>query len=235
MQNCLGELNLIYCLIYLDDIVVFSHTAEEHLHWLNIIFDHFREENLKLKPLKCNFFKEEITYLVHWVSKNGVWPSNMNLKAIIECVLPQTYTEVHAFLSLVGHYRRFIKAFAHIMQPRIECLAGEGASRKSEWVSLSEDALKVFEALNQAYMTTSVLALADYTNPVLVGDWCVQEWIRGSAVTEAGRQMISPCCLQQQALHTPWRIITRQSLSSWSWSGQLQNMSRSTCPINLSW
>ena len=55
MQNCLGELSLIYCLIYLDDIVVFSHTAEEHLQYLHIVFDQYREHNLKLKPVKCNF------------------------------------------------------------------------------------------------------------------------------------------------------------------------------------
>ena len=92
IQNCLGELNLIYCLIYLDDIVVFLHTAEEYLHWLHAVFDQFREHNLKLKPMKCNFFKEEITYLEHWVSKDGVWPSNLNWKATTECVPPQTYT-----------------------------------------------------------------------------------------------------------------------------------------------
>ena len=72
MQNCLGELNLIYCLIYLDSIVVFSQMAKEHLHLLCIIFDQFREHNLKLKPSKCSFFKEEITYLAHQASKDGV-------------------------------------------------------------------------------------------------------------------------------------------------------------------
>ena len=63
MQDCLGELNLIYCLIYLDDIVVFMHTAEEHLHHLHVVFDWFREYNLKVKLSKCNFFREETTYL----------------------------------------------------------------------------------------------------------------------------------------------------------------------------
>ena len=72
MQNFLGELNLIYCLIYLDNIVVFLHTAEEHLHHLHVVSDQFREHNLKLKPLKCNFFKKEITYLAHQVSWNEV-------------------------------------------------------------------------------------------------------------------------------------------------------------------
>ena len=61
--------------------------------------------NLKLKPSKCSLFKEKINYLAHQVSKQGVRPSNMNLKAIVECALPGTYTEIKAFLGLVGHYK----------------------------------------------------------------------------------------------------------------------------------
>ena len=72
MQNCMGELNLIYCLIYLDDLIVFSWTVEEHLHHLHVMFDQLREYNLKLKPSKCSLFKEEINYLTHQVSKWGV-------------------------------------------------------------------------------------------------------------------------------------------------------------------
>ena len=168
MQNSMGELNLIYCLIYLDDIVIFWHTAEEHLHCLCVVFDQFREHNLKLKLSKCNFFREEITYLAHQVSKDGVQPSNSNLKAIVECILPQTYTEVHAFLGLVGHYRRFSKGFACIAQPLNEYLTGEGASRKLEQVSLSKDALEAFKALKQACLTAPVLAFDDCTKPFLL-------------------------------------------------------------------
>ena len=73
--------------------------------------------------------------------------------AIAECTPPQTHTEVCAFLGLVGHYRRFIKGFAHIAQPPNDYLTGEGASRKSECVSLSGDALKAFEVLKQVCMT----------------------------------------------------------------------------------
>ena len=65
MQNCLGELNLIYCLIYLDDLIVFLWTTVEHLHRLHVVFDQLREYNLKLKPSKCSLFKEEINYLAH--------------------------------------------------------------------------------------------------------------------------------------------------------------------------
>ena len=138
MQNCLGELNLIYCLIYIVDLIVFLQTMKEHLHWLCVMFNWLREYNVKLKPSKCSLFKEEINYLAHWVSKWGVQPSNTNLKAITECTPPQTYTEIWAFLGLVGHYRQFIKGFSWIAQPLNEHLAGEGASRKSEWVPLSK-------------------------------------------------------------------------------------------------
>ena len=101
----MGELNFIYCLIYLHDLIMFLQTAEEHLHRLHVVFDWLREYNLKLKPSKCSLFKEEINYLAHQVSKQGVWPSDTNIKAIAEYALPQTYTEIRAFLGLMGHYR----------------------------------------------------------------------------------------------------------------------------------
>ena len=146
MQHCLGELNLIYCLIYLDDLIMFLWTTEEHLHRLLIVFHRLREYNLKLKLSKCSLFKEEINYLAHQVSKQGVWPSDANLRAIVECAPPWTYMEIHTFLGLIGHYRWFIKGFVWIAQPPNEHLAREGASRKLEWVLLSEDALEAFQA-----------------------------------------------------------------------------------------
>ena len=168
MQNCLRELSLTYCLIYLDDIIIFSHMVEEHLHHLCIIFDWFSEHSLKLKSSKCNFFRNEITYLSHQVSKDGVSPSNLNLKAIAECAMPQTYTEVWTFLSLVGHYRRFIKGFTCIAQPLSDYLTWEGAGKKSEQVSLTKDAMKAFKTLEQAYMMVPILLFADYTKPFLL-------------------------------------------------------------------
>ena len=84
----MGELNFIYCLIYLDNLIMFLHMVEEHLHRLHIVFDKLREYNLKLKPSKCSLFREEINYLAHQVSKQGVQPSDTNLKAIAECALP---------------------------------------------------------------------------------------------------------------------------------------------------
>ena len=108
----MGELNFIYCLIYLDDLIVFSWTAEEHLHQLRVVFDCLREYNLKLKPLKCSLFREEIDYLTHKVSQEGIRPSNINMRAIAKYAPLQTYTAIRVFLGLVGHYRCFIKGIA---------------------------------------------------------------------------------------------------------------------------
>ena len=60
MQNCIGELNLTYCLMYLDNVIVFLKMEEEHLQCLHIVFDHFQGHNLRLKPTKCEFLKDEI-------------------------------------------------------------------------------------------------------------------------------------------------------------------------------
>ena len=87
---------------------------------------------------------------------------------IAECILPQIYTKVCAFLGLVGHYRRFIKGFMCITQPLSEYLAREGASKKSEWVSLTEDAMKAFKGLKKAYRTAPILVFTDYTKPFLL-------------------------------------------------------------------
>ena len=123
---------------------------------------------MKLKPSKCSLFKEEINYLAHQASKQGVWPSKENLKAIAECAPPQTCTKIRAFLGLVGHYRQFKIGFAQIAQPLNEHLAGERASRKTEWVSLSEDVLEAFQALKQACMNSPVLAFANYMKDFLL-------------------------------------------------------------------
>ena len=93
-----------YCIIYLDDVIVFGCTEEEHLERLRIVLEHFREFNLKLKPSKCSFFQTKIVYLTHHVSKEGICPSDENVCAIMEFPLPETYIEVRVFCGLSGHY-----------------------------------------------------------------------------------------------------------------------------------
>ena len=84
MENCLDELNLTYCLIYLDDVIVFSKTEKEHMQHLHVVFECFHEYNLKLKPSKCEFLHNKINHLAHHVSKEDVQPSKENLKAVAQ-------------------------------------------------------------------------------------------------------------------------------------------------------
>ena len=94
MQNYLGELNLTYCLIYLDDVITFSMDEDDHLWCMRVIFDRFRVEHLKLKPSKCSLFHDEIVFLAHRVTKDGVQPSEEHVKAITNFLEPDSYTSI---------------------------------------------------------------------------------------------------------------------------------------------
>ena len=102
MQNCLGELNLTYCLIYLDDVIIYAKDEGEHLNRLRTIFERFRRDNLKLKPSKCNLFQKEITYLAHDVPTEGIRPSKAGLKAVAESPEPTNYIQIRAFVGFGG-------------------------------------------------------------------------------------------------------------------------------------
>ena len=168
MQNCLGELNLTYCLIYLDDVIVFSETPEEHLLRMPVVFDRLGEHGLKLKPSKCDVFKTKINYLAHHVSKEGVRPSKKNLESIAQCPPPDTYTKVKSFVGLVGHYRHFIKGFAKIAAPLYDLTSGENKDKKLEHVDLSPEAREAFECLKANCLQAPILAFPDFNKPFLL-------------------------------------------------------------------
>ena len=104
MQSCLGNLHLQYCIIYLDDIIVFSKTPEEHLTRLQAVFEKLKKSELKLKPSKCEFFKHELTYLGHVVSKNGIQTDSKKVKVICKWPMPTNVTEVWSFLGFTNYY-----------------------------------------------------------------------------------------------------------------------------------
>ena len=152
MQNCLGELNVTYCLIYLDDVIVYSKSPEEHLLRMRVVFEHLRKHGLKLKPSKCDLFKTEIIYLAHHVSKEE----------------GKTYTYIHSFTGLVGHYRCFIKGFANITAPLYNLTSGEHKDKKSESVVLTMEALEAFETLKQMCVQAAILSFPDFKKPFLL-------------------------------------------------------------------
>ena len=104
-------------MFYLDDIIVFSSTSEEHLARLRQVFERLRHADLKLGAEKCTFAAKEVSYLGHRVRKEGLLPDSALLAAIREIPPPKTATEVCSFLGLAGYYRRYVKNFAAIAGP----------------------------------------------------------------------------------------------------------------------
>ena len=161
MTNYLGELNYSTCLVYLDDVVIYLSTQEEHIKCLQAVLKCFRLHRLKLKPLKCEFFKEKTENLGHSVTLKGLWPSRDNLKAIAKYPRPMMYTTIKGFIGLVGHNRHFIKDFTKITDPLHEYARGDTAKKKKEWVVLDEGARNAFHKLKKAVMSAPVLAYPD--------------------------------------------------------------------------
>ena len=114
---------------------------------------------------------------------------------IAEYALLQTYTQVHAFLGLVGHYQWLIKGFLHITQLLNKHLTGKGGSRKLEWVLLLKDALIAFDALKQACMSAPALGFTDYMKEFLLGTDVSKEGLGAVLSPKAGGWAIPPSCL----------------------------------------
>ena len=168
MQNCLGELNLTYALIYLDDVIVFSRTEEEHLIWLRAVFEHFREHGLELKPSKCDFLWKEITFLGHKVLEEGMKPGDEGLRSIAEMAPPRNYTEIRRFLGATRFFRHFIKNYTRIARPLNDLLEGKASKWKTQPVDLSLEAMEAFNLLNTKCVTAPVLAFANFEKPFLL-------------------------------------------------------------------
>ena len=165
MQICLRELNLTYALIYLYDVIVFSRTEEEHLHCLQVVFGQFLEHGLKLKLSKYHFLQDEITFLGHKISADGMRPGMANLKAIAEMAPPKTYTEIWCFTSMTGFFWQFIKEYSKIAKPLNDLLEGEASKLKNEELELMPEALQAFEDLKKKCMMAPILVFADFKKP----------------------------------------------------------------------
>ena len=156
MQNTLGEL---------DDVIIFGCTEEEHPKCLRVVFERFREFNLKLKPSKCSFFQTEIVYLAHHVYKEGICPSEENVCAIMELPMLETYTEVRVFCGLSGHYCCFIRNFAHLACALYHFLGDEV---KMGLVMLAPKAEEAVWVLKERISSAPVLVFPDFDKSFLL-------------------------------------------------------------------
>ena len=147
------------CVPYLDDIIIFSSTPEEHLERLRLVFQRFRAHNLKINPDKCDFFKMKVQFLGHIVSKGGLEVDPSKIEAVQKFPVPRSQTEVKSFLGLASYYRRFVPNFAEIARPLHK--ASE-TSTKFEWTPEAQDA---FESLRLKLTSTRILAFPCLKEP----------------------------------------------------------------------
>ena len=124
MERCLGDLNLKECWIFLDDILIFSETFEDHLSRLEALFSRHQQHGLKLKPSKCEIFKTSVRYLGHVVSQDGVETDPEKLQALRTWPVPDNIKALRSFLGFTGYYRRYIKDYAKIVKPLNDLLVG---------------------------------------------------------------------------------------------------------------
>ena len=172
MDSCLGDLNLKWCVVYLDDIIIYAKTPEEMLNRLRGVFERLREAKLKLKPSKCNFFLREISYLGHRVSESGIATDPAKVEKVTNWPQPKTVSEVRSFLGFVGYYRKYIPGFSKIAKPLNQLLTGLETSSKRvakktlvKWGELEQDA---FDKLKTALISAPILGYANFQKPFIL-------------------------------------------------------------------
>ncbi|GFX88036.1 retrovirus-related Pol polyprotein from transposon 297 [Trichonephila clavipes] len=117
MDNLLRHFKWTMCLCYLDDIIVFSETFEDHLIRLRLVLKCLQEAGLKLNSKKCLFAAQEVKILGHLVSSNGVRPDPDKIKAVRNFPTPKNIHDIRSFLGLCSYFRRFIKGFCYLAEP----------------------------------------------------------------------------------------------------------------------
>ena len=122
MEECLGPLNMKICVIYLDDLIIFSDSFEQHLERLDIVLTRLRECNLKLSPDKCFFLQERVKFLGHVVSSEGIETDPDKIEKIKNWPRPSNSDELRSFIAFAGYYRRFVKDFSKIAKPLTDLL-----------------------------------------------------------------------------------------------------------------
>ena len=153
------------CLIYLDDVIVFSKDAESHLEHLDEILTLLRKAGVTLKLRKCSFFQDRVNYLGHVVSPGKLAVASENRDAIHEAEFPRDMTQLRSFLGACNVFRRFVKGFAKIAGPLNNMLRKDV---DPDFDNPTDEQLTAFEALKKALVEPPVLALPRVSKPYVI-------------------------------------------------------------------
>ncbi|PNF37360.1 hypothetical protein B7P43_G17830 [Cryptotermes secundus] len=161
MNNVLSELIGNKCLVYMDDILLIGESLSEHNSKLQAVFQKLREFNLKIEPDKCEFLKEELNYLGHVVTAEGVKPDREKIKAVTDFPIPQSQ-DIKSFLGLAGYYRKFIVDFSAIARPLTDLL-----KKENDW-TWTEKEQTSFELLKSKLTKAPLLQYPDFSKPFIL-------------------------------------------------------------------
>ena len=122
MQSCLHDQIYQLLLVYLDDVIVFSKTFEEHLERLDKVLTRLAQHGLKIKREKCSFLQKAVSYLGYVVSSNGISTDPDKITVVENRPVPGTVKELRSFLGFASYYRRFVKDFSKVADPLHELM-----------------------------------------------------------------------------------------------------------------
>jgi hypothetical protein len=160
MNIIFSGLNRLICYIYLDDLITFSVTYEEHITRLETLFKRMEEHGLKLRPEKCHFAMNKVSYLGHEVTGEGIRPDPERVAPIRGLPAPKTVTEIKQFLGLCSFFRRFIQGFALIAEPLVKL------TRKDENFVFGPTQQLAFELLKERLLSPPILGHYDPDLPL---------------------------------------------------------------------
>jgi hypothetical protein len=145
--------------VYLDDIIVYGKTLEEHNANLRKLFQRLREVGLKLQPDKCEYLAPELTYLGHVITPEGIKPNPFKIKAVASFPEPTCTKQIKQFLGLASYYRKFIKDFSKIARPLNQLLC------KNKTFNFTAECRRAFETLRDKLCSAEVLMFPDFSKP----------------------------------------------------------------------
>jgi hypothetical protein len=148
-----------FVVVFIDDILIYSKSEEEHAQHLRIILQRLRDHQLYAKFSKCAFWLREVPFLGYVIFAEGIAVDPSKVQDVLEWKSPKLVTQICSFLELAGYYRRFILNFSKIAKPMTQLLEKEA---KFKWSPQCED---TFLTLKKLLTTTPVLAEPDIENP----------------------------------------------------------------------
>ncbi|KAJ3654355.1 hypothetical protein Zmor_013548 [Zophobas morio] len=162
MGNILRGIQNEKCLVYLDDIIIFSTSLEEHISRLKEVFERLRKANFKIQLDKSEFLRKEVAYLGHVITPEGVKPNPDKIKAVMNYPLPKTQKEIKGFLGLLGYYRKFIPKFAQLTKPLTKCL------KKNAKITHDQQFITTFETCKKILINHPILQYPDFSRPFIL-------------------------------------------------------------------